>query len=99
MSREDLVFTKKAIVVVAVISVLVSNIMIGFLGAMRFSHFSEEIKKSATEAATQAAVAGSEAAIRPFRDDQIRLGQKVENLEKRQDKFDDRLTVVERTKL
>lgn len=68
MSREDLVFTKKAIVVVAVLSVLGAVAVGGASAAWGLSRMRDDITTTATQAATAAAVAAAQAAIAPVRE-------------------------------
>ena len=66
MSREDLVFTKKAIVAVSVISVIASNVLIGAMAILWLWGFADKIEAKTTEAATKAAVAAAEKSIQPL---------------------------------
>lgn len=88
MSREEVVFTKKAIVSVAVISVIASNVLIGAVAVLWLWRFSDALEQKTTAAATAAAVSAVETTIRPMRDDVIRHGTSIEILKDRQDRIE-----------
>ncbi len=101
MSREEVVFTKRAIVAVSVISVIGSNIVMGFLAAMWIWRFSDQLKQETISVATEAAVAAVKETIRPMqdaaikRDAQEEIRQKrttddIETLKARQERIEDR---------
>jgi hypothetical protein len=66
MSREDLVFTKRAMVTVAVLAVLGSQLITGVLTGLRLATAKEEMTGKATAAATAAAVAAVQTSVAPL---------------------------------
>lgn len=107
MSREEFVFSKKAIVVVSVISVIGSNVVIGFMAALWLWRFSDQVKKETTDAAMVAAVSAVQTTIRPALDWQIahqagdnkmegKINAEIEALKVRQDLLEERVNQVRR---
>jgi hypothetical protein len=68
MSREDLVFTKRAMVVVAVLAVIGSQVITGVLAGWRAAQMQDELVSRATAAATAAAVAAVQNSVLPLRE-------------------------------
>lgn len=99
MSREEFVFSKKAIVVVSVISVIGSNIVVGFLAAMWLWNFSARMQAEVTDSATRAATIAIEASLRPALDKQIAheaSDEKTEGrLDARMDAMSERIKALE----
>jgi hypothetical protein len=95
VSREDLVFTRRAIVVVAVLSVLGTVALGGGTAMVAVYRMRDEITLAATQAATTAAVAAAQGAIYPVREKVIGHEReddaRVDDIKRRLGRLEDRL--------
>jgi Tfp pilus assembly protein FimT len=95
MSREEYVFSKKAMVVVAVLSVLGSVAMGGLMIGFRMNSIEGEITSKATLAATAAAVSAVQTVVVPVRESGVKHealdDQRVADLKARIERIEERL--------
>ena len=95
MSREEFVFSKQAMVVVAVLSVLGSIAVGGLMIGLRMNGLEEQITVKATTAATAAAVAAVQTVVVPVKEQVIKHDalddQRVKDIQARVERLEARL--------
>lgn len=100
MSREEMVFSKRAMMVVAVLSVLGAQLLGGFIAGLRTARAQDEVVQKATAAATAAAVAAVQTSVEPLKIEMARHEAMDDERQKatdhRQEETIDRVEVLEK---